>query len=719
MTGLTEAQLKSDRGADVVGFRFDQPFTIGGTERTLADYDMALFFAVKVSNGDSTLAAEAQAVAQFMENGGGFFATGDHENLGGELCSQIPRVRSMRRWYYEGDEINDSPPGPHGELPAPCAIGRHRHDTTRAGLDTVTNFEDQSDEVPQEIHPTLYAAGLTTKGGYPAHRYLPHPLLCSPDGVVSYLPDHMHEGTCEVPDDLGRTFTLGGVGVREYPVVDEDPVAHTRRVPRPGHLEGHGLSCRRATSRPARRSGSAGRCARAGPRRATSRAHRRPAPDPNPRHRKIKSSSFPRIIPSRPPSPRLGHDPGGGENDAAHPPIPDPIRPPRRARGPRGSGGRAGSSSAAVARDPELARAERDDDVLGGGGVVSDVGDRVVLEGLGVPALDVRPGLAAVGALVEREAEPAATGGRRRVLRAGAAPARSVSGRSGLTSMARRWRYVLQPAAAVLPGLAGVAADPAAVGGRREDAPRPLAGGPDRVDLVGEAGARLPRAAVVLAPPEARAADGGVPGGRLPAPIARARMAGRGRCPATGGPSAWSSRPVARPPARGRGRRRQGRRSPARSPTFRPASRAGRPGSELGLGIGAEQSAVEPQRPGRQHDRGRHPQTATACGRPVPSGNGISLQSSPLLSLSQTRPPASSTAASMPAPGAAERDDRRGPAGCGRSARGPRDTSGRSPRRFRYGSSSRDPSMRPEPIPIARPPGTPLGPAPVPKASIA
>jgi hypothetical protein len=42
--------------------------------------------------------------------------------------------------------------------------------------------------------------------------------LCSPDGVVRYLPDHMHEGTCEVPDNLAaRTFTLGGGSVREYP----------------------------------------------------------------------------------------------------------------------------------------------------------------------------------------------------------------------------------------------------------------------------------------------------------------------------------------------------------------------------------------------------------------------------------------------------------------------------------------------------------------------
>jgi len=217
-SGMTDAQLKADRGADVIGFRFNQPFTFNGKSQSLADYDMALFFAVKPSNADTSLAPEAEAIAQFMENGGGFFATGDHANLGGELCSQIPRVRSMRRWYFSGAPDSDSPPGPGGEPPAPPPLGPHRHDTTRPGLDLIGQFEDQSDEVPQEIHPALYSAGFGIKSGYPAHRYWPHPLLCSPDGIVTYLPDHMHEGTCEVPDNLAaRTFPLRGGTAREYP----------------------------------------------------------------------------------------------------------------------------------------------------------------------------------------------------------------------------------------------------------------------------------------------------------------------------------------------------------------------------------------------------------------------------------------------------------------------------------------------------------------------
>lgn len=176
--GLDEAALKADRGADIVGFRFDQSFAADGQTRTLGDYDMVLFFPINPANPNSELASEIDAIARFMENGGGFFATGDHQNLGSELCGLIPRVRSMRRWWFPML-------GPHGEPVAPSALEPDRHDTTRSGPDNVTNFGDQSDDIAQEITPLLYAAGYTVRGGYPARRYLPHPLLCSPDGIAA------------------------------------------------------------------------------------------------------------------------------------------------------------------------------------------------------------------------------------------------------------------------------------------------------------------------------------------------------------------------------------------------------------------------------------------------------------------------------------------------------------------------------------------------------
>lgn len=196
-----EDRLKESRGADVVGFRFHKEFKVNGENRQLSDYDMVLFFAISPDMSEdeteAELQEEAEAIARFMENGGGFFATGDHENYGTALCKYIPRVRSMRRWYYEG-------PGPNGEPAAPSALLSDRNDTTRPGRDGSFIFENQSDDIPQEIKPE----GKN-----------PHPLLCSPNGTVMYLPDHMHEGLCEVPDNLaGRTFNIGNKTLPEYPV---------------------------------------------------------------------------------------------------------------------------------------------------------------------------------------------------------------------------------------------------------------------------------------------------------------------------------------------------------------------------------------------------------------------------------------------------------------------------------------------------------------------
>ena len=223
-TAGTAAQIATDRGADVVNFQFGQAFTVNGQTRNMADYDMVLLFAINAGNPDAAFAGEAEAIAQFMEHGGGFFATGDHANLGAPLCGLIPRVRSMRRWWSGGGAGS----GPEAPLPK----GATRHDTTQPGPDGITNFEDQSDEVAQPIVPARYGAGLTVKQGYIARKYLPHPLLCSPQGVVTFLPDHMHEGWCEVPATLDGTFTLAGNATREYPDYTPDN-APSGYVPQP------------------------------------------------------------------------------------------------------------------------------------------------------------------------------------------------------------------------------------------------------------------------------------------------------------------------------------------------------------------------------------------------------------------------------------------------------------------------------------------------------
>jgi hypothetical protein len=92
-------------------------------------------------------------------------------------------------------------------------MGPHRHDTLAKGHDLAYQFDDQSDDVPQTITPRMYLGGIS---GLVDWRY-PHPLLCGPQGVIDVLPDHMHEGECQEPEDLSGTFSVGGTTRPEYP----------------------------------------------------------------------------------------------------------------------------------------------------------------------------------------------------------------------------------------------------------------------------------------------------------------------------------------------------------------------------------------------------------------------------------------------------------------------------------------------------------------------
>lgn len=216
---LGTAAFLLDRNADIAGFRFDQSHVFGGETRTIMDYDMILFFpqiSHEPTPSDPTAIKEAAAIAKFMEAGRGFFCTGDHYNLGAQLAGILPRVRNMRRWWA-------NPPA--GTPAAPDGFSADRHDTLIPGADQTVVFEDQSDEFPQTIDPVMYGAGVTIQKGYPAYARVPHPLLCSPLGIVDKLPDHMHEGTCEVPADLTQTFAFEDVTGREYPDYQGSPLA--------------------------------------------------------------------------------------------------------------------------------------------------------------------------------------------------------------------------------------------------------------------------------------------------------------------------------------------------------------------------------------------------------------------------------------------------------------------------------------------------------------
>ncbi len=182
----------------------------------LMQYDEILLFPIARDDSSSNRisSAEVEAISEFMDAGGGVFATGDHEDLGAGMCREIPRVRNMRRWYFGNLDGNPA---------APSGSSADRFDTTRKGFDAAYQFNDQSDNIAQEISPEFFPKNNFSRRFAFSYRY-PHPLLCSPDGIIRYLPDHAHEGQCEVPSDLTKTV----FGKDEYPKL---PSSNTRLAP--------------------------------------------------------------------------------------------------------------------------------------------------------------------------------------------------------------------------------------------------------------------------------------------------------------------------------------------------------------------------------------------------------------------------------------------------------------------------------------------------------
>jgi len=195
---VTTAHRQNHPSAMLKNFRF--------TSDTLKGHDQVWLFGVQ-SSQDALSDAELKALSQFMDAGGGVFATGDHEDLGLAMSGRVPRVRSMRKWYWPNA-------GPNGEPVAPDGFSANRYDTLREGADPGYQFDDQSDVTAQEIIPRMYSRGFPFfKIAYP------HPLLCGPRGPIRVLPDHPHEGECYVPKDLMGTFTFDGYKTTEYPAL--------------------------------------------------------------------------------------------------------------------------------------------------------------------------------------------------------------------------------------------------------------------------------------------------------------------------------------------------------------------------------------------------------------------------------------------------------------------------------------------------------------------
>ncbi|MGP1373660.1 MAG: hypothetical protein ACTS3T_12595 [Almyronema sp.] len=165
-------------------------------------YDVVLILSINGESGPQLTdeVGALETVIDFMQAGGGVFATGDHADLGAGMCMDIPRVRAMRYW-----RLADTP----------SAGGTDRLTTNLPGSDDAYQFEDQSDQFPQR----LYVNYRTEAGGIG----MAHPLLQVPGSnrAIEVFPDHPHEGECRVPTNL--TTKLPDGVTDEWPLRSGSP----------------------------------------------------------------------------------------------------------------------------------------------------------------------------------------------------------------------------------------------------------------------------------------------------------------------------------------------------------------------------------------------------------------------------------------------------------------------------------------------------------------
>lgn len=192
--------------ARIPNFKFDNAAHFGPDK-----YDVVFLFGIATAffgrgNGypsNSLSDAELQAIAQFQNSGGGLFATGDHGALGKPLCHRVARARNMRIWDHTS---------PNPSVDEVSMGGMRRNDTNRLGHDATSQFDDQSDDIPQPLTPKMYSV----VNGFFRYSF-PHPLLCGPRGVIRVFPDHPHEGECIAPNDTSQSLAYTAPIGAEYP----------------------------------------------------------------------------------------------------------------------------------------------------------------------------------------------------------------------------------------------------------------------------------------------------------------------------------------------------------------------------------------------------------------------------------------------------------------------------------------------------------------------
>jgi hypothetical protein len=205
-------------GADTYTVLNNFNFSTAATTVTTAHYDQIWIFGIG-SGAFSLSNAEVGVVSEFMNSGGGVFATGDHASLGRALNGSLPRIRHMREWR---DALGGGVPM-GTETNASLAV--NRIDTVvNPGADGLYAFIDQSDDIPQRIYPNYKVTDTDGLGGSGWEATV-HPLLrlpgapgvrssTNPSGAsagftmdISVMPDHPHESVCY---DVTSAAILGG-----------------------------------------------------------------------------------------------------------------------------------------------------------------------------------------------------------------------------------------------------------------------------------------------------------------------------------------------------------------------------------------------------------------------------------------------------------------------------------------------------------------------------
>lgn len=200
--------------ARYIDFRFD---SVSGGSHVLNRYDEVFLFGFAPGNdaGDDinitqhpwhSTDDELRVLNDWMNAGGGVFATGDHDYLGASMCHRIPRVGSMRKWT----NADGVPP-----IDGPTRLDTNRPATAdqEAGTAVIPNTVEQ-DATPQEIE---WVPQRVIRQGLIIWKF-PHRVLCHPDfGPIDVMPDHPHEGLCEEPDSINYSADVAFGGGKEYP----------------------------------------------------------------------------------------------------------------------------------------------------------------------------------------------------------------------------------------------------------------------------------------------------------------------------------------------------------------------------------------------------------------------------------------------------------------------------------------------------------------------